>query len=148
MGTCSKWQQIPTPATQPCLITTTTADQSDSHLRADNCVTIAHFDRKRSSPVQPGRGRAAVSLTYGHFDDDEYFDVVVSNQGNDTHTMLLTQGQPGLTLRQNLDVGRQPVHVLTADFNQDRKSDLMVAEEADQNVSILRVRTISDIISR
>ncbi|MGI6457344.1 MAG: FG-GAP repeat domain-containing protein [bacterium] len=82
-------------------------------------------------------GELPVSLTYGHFDDDEYFDVVVSNQGNDTLTMLLTQGQPGLTLRQNLDVGRQPVHVLTADFNQDRKSDLMVAEEADQNVSIL-----------
>jgi hypothetical protein len=81
-------------------------------------------------------GNQPTGIAVGDFNGDGRQDVAVTNQGDDTVSVLL--GQPNGTLGPKTDfpTGMSPAAVVVADFNHDGKSDIAVVD-ASGFVSIL-----------
>ncbi len=97
------------------------------------------FASKIDIPV----GHKPFSVTVGDLNGDHKPDLVVANNGHFSDdpgniSILLGNGDGTFQPAKNITVGNIPVFTAVADFNNDGKQDLAVANFVDNTVSILR----------
>ena len=80
-----------------------------------------------------------MDVAVGDFNEDNKLDIVVSNKGSNTITVLLNKGDnSGLFINESsYSVGSYPCGVAVGDFNEDNKLDIVVANYFNNTVSIL-----------
>jgi hypothetical protein len=78
-------------------------------------------------------------VAVGDFNGDGKFDLAVTNPQHNTVTILLGNGNGTFTIAQGspMAVGNSPQAILAADFNNDGKLDLAIANSADGTVTLL-----------
>ena len=85
----------------------------------------------------PTTGYGTARLEVGRLNHDRYPDVVALNvQGSDI-TVLLGNGDGTLQAGTDYLVGLTPIAVAVGDFNRDRDSDLAIADQSSNQVSVL-----------
>jgi phospholipase C len=89
-----------------------------------------------ASPVSTGHYPSWIAQ--GDFDHDGKVDFAVTNQNDDTSSILIGNGDGTFVpAAASPSTGQGPIYVATGDFNGDGKSDLAVANSTDNTVSIL-----------
>src|SRR5262245_48485652 len=83
------------------------------------------------------QGSNPVAVAVGDFNRDGRLDVVTANQGSDTGTLLVGNGNGTFQPARNYAVGKGPVAVLAVDLNGDGLSDVVTANKDDNTVSVL-----------
>ncbi|MHC5732537.1 MAG: FG-GAP repeat domain-containing protein, partial [Nostoc sp.] len=73
----------------------------------------------------------------GDFNNDNKLDLAVANNGDNTVSVLLGNGNGLFQTPMNYTVGSGPQSVISGDFNNDNKLDLAVANSRDNTVSVL-----------
>jgi hypothetical protein len=98
----------------------------------------AQFTLAPGSPFLTGAQRPT-STAVADFNGDGKLDLAVSNYGSNNITVLLGNGLGGFTPAPGspFAVGAVPDGLVTGDFNRDGKPDLAVANESDDNVTVL-----------
>ena len=96
---------------------------------------VGGFSEALGSPVTAGTHPYAVAT--GDFNDDGRADLAVTNQRDNTVTILLGDGHGGFTPAAPVAVGNFPGPVTVEDFNRDGHADLAVVNITSDNVSIL-----------
>ncbi|MHC5722330.1 MAG: FG-GAP repeat domain-containing protein, partial [Nostoc sp.] len=71
------------------------------------------------------------------FNNDSKLDLAVANNGDNTVSVLLGNGNGLFQTPMNSTVGNNPSFVISGDFNNDNKLDLAVANNGDNTVSVL-----------
>jgi trimeric autotransporter adhesin len=87
-------------------------------------------------------GATPKSVATADFNRDGKSDIVVANFGGNTVSVLLDTAAPGATsasfsAQQAFATGDSPLFVASADFNNDGLPDIVVANKADNTVSVL-----------
>ncbi|HZR29381.1 MAG TPA: FG-GAP-like repeat-containing protein [Terriglobales bacterium] len=85
-------------------------------------------------------GRDPISVVAGDFNGDGKIDLAVANYSDSTVSILLGNGtgtSGGFQLTNTISVGAAPSSIAAADFNDDGKLDLVTANYADADVSVL-----------
>jgi hypothetical protein len=79
-------------------------------------------------------------VSVGNFDNDNYLDVVVADSENDQVHILLGSGNGTFTTLTTYDgiSESDPLMVAVADFNNDNRSDIVVANYGANNILVLR----------
>jgi len=95
------------------------------------------FAAAAGSPVNVGA--SPQSLAVGDFNADGKADLAVANGNDDNVTVLLGNGSGGFAAASGspFSVGGFPTSVTVGDFSGDGKADLAVANDTDDNVTIL-----------
>ena len=96
-------------------------------------VPPATFAASHSFPT----GTAPDSVAVGDFNGDGKSDLAVPNNGDNTVSILLGNGNGTFAAKVDYIAGSNPTVVAVGDFNGDGKSDLAVANASSSNVSIL-----------
>jgi len=94
------------------------------------------FEHVSQIPV----GEHPTSISSGDFDLDGDPDLVVTNDGRgagNTLSLLMNDGGGDFALSSLVEVGREPISILAADWNQDGYLDLSVANHESDDVSIM-----------
>ena len=84
-----------------------------------------------------GNGRGPESVTVGDFNGDGKSDLAVANEGSDTVSILLANGDGTFQTKTDYTVGYSPYSITVGDFDGDGKTDLAVANCGGNTVSIL-----------
>jgi uncharacterized repeat protein (TIGR01451 family) len=104
------------------------------HLNAGicaiNCNTMA-----AAAAFAAGTDPKAVAA--GDLDRDARVDLVTANQGADSVSILLGNGDGTLDPPANVDAGNDPQAIAIGDFDRDGKLDLVTANNASNDVSVL-----------
>jgi type II secretory pathway component GspD/PulD (secretin) len=103
-----------------------------SQLSAASITGAVSFPRT-DYPV----GHTPNSIAVADFNADGKLDLAVANQGDDTVSLLLGNGDGTFQSQTTLPSGIGPDAIVTADFNRDGKPDLAVANFNDNSISIL-----------
>ena len=82
-------------------------------------------------------GAGPISVAVGDFNGDGKPDLVVVNQGSNTVSVLLGNGEGTFQPAVDYAVGTSPYSVAVGDFNGDGKLDLAVADGGNDNVGVL-----------
>jgi hypothetical protein len=93
------------------------------------------FEVGPALPFTVGMGPNFVAS--GDFNGDGKTDIISANNVSDNISVLLGNGQGGLSNGPTVAVGNGPVTAATGDFNKDGKLDLVVVNSGDFNVAIL-----------
>jgi type II secretory pathway component GspD/PulD (secretin) len=121
------------------------ADHTDLAVvnQVDNTVSIllgngdGTFTPVSGNPL--ATGTTPVAIISGKFNSkntNDHTDLAVVNQGDNTVSIFLANGDGTFTLKTTLATGNQPTSITTSDFNADGFADLAVANFADNTVSI------------
>jgi hypothetical protein len=76
-------------------------------------------------------------MTAGDFNQDGRLDLAVTNQSDNTVSVVLSRPDGTFALRTDYAVGTAPVAIASGDFNGDKIPDLAVVNSKDSTVSIL-----------
>jgi hypothetical protein len=95
--------------------------------------TVPSFFAPSTVPV----GSAPVAQVAGDFNGDGKTDFAVVNEGSNTVSVLLGNGDGSFKPAVNYPTGAFPVSVAVGDFNGDGKADLAVANLSSNSISIL-----------
>ena len=90
------------------------------------------FDRQEIYDV----GVNPSSIALGDFNGDSNLDVVVTNQGSNTISLLFGNGDGTFKCQTTLSVGKSPASVAIGDLNGDAFPDFVVANSGSDNISI------------
>src|SRR6185436_8685030 len=82
-------------------------------------------------------GNTARAVAVGDFNRDGILDLAVTNETDNTVSILLGNGVGSFGAKADFGVGRLPQSVEVGDFNRDGKLDLAVGNFNDLTVSIL-----------
>jgi Calx-beta domain/FG-GAP-like repeat/RTX calcium-binding nonapeptide repeat (4 copies) len=84
-------------------------------------------------------GLSPSSVAVGDFDKDDKLDLVTANNINNNISVLFGKGDGSFKAAVNfpLESASVPISVAVADFNGDQKSDIVTANNASQNISVL-----------
>lgn len=93
------------------------------------------FEVGQPTPFTVGMGPNFVAS--GDFNGDGKVDIISANNTSDNISVLLGNGQGGLTNGPTVPVGNGPVTAAAGDFNKDGKLDLAVVNAGDFNVAVL-----------
>jgi hypothetical protein len=110
--------------------------------QADNTIAIFQGNGDGTflaSPalIQLPAGFQPAALAAADFNNDGHIDLAVADQGNNTVSIFLGNGDGTFQTRVDDPTGNSPVWVTTADFDGDTILDLAVANQGDNTVSIL-----------
>ncbi len=124
----------------PDLIVANEGDSTVSVLL--NTTTPGAITPSFSTQQTFATGANPSSVTLADVNGDGQPDLIVANAGPNTVSVLLNTTAPGATTpsfapQQTFAVGNTPLSVTVADVNGDGKPDLIVANEADNTVSVL-----------
>lgn len=100
-------------------------------LRAD--VSAYPFFGLREYPV----GNDPRGVATGDFDRDGWSDIAVTNNDDDTVSILHNRGDGSYETGRSYPVGPQPLTVLAADVNRDGRLDLLVEDDQSNEASLL-----------
>jgi hypothetical protein len=92
-----------------------------------------------SSGAPFATGTTPVAIATGKFNSlntNDHTDLAVVNQGDNTVSIFLANGDGTFTFKTVLATGNQPTSIATSDFNADGFADLAVTNFADNTVSI------------
>ena len=78
----------------------------------------------------------AVAVVAGDFNDDGKLDIATANNGSDDATVLLGNGQGGLTVEATLPAGVAPSAIASGNLDDNTVIDLVVANETDSTISV------------
>jgi type II secretory pathway component GspD/PulD (secretin) len=81
-------------------------------------------------------GHSPNAVAVGDFNGDGKLDMAVANQGDNTVSILLGNGDGSFQSQTTITTGLAPDAVVTGDFNADGKLDLAVANFTDNSISI------------
>ncbi|CAF0742600.1 unnamed protein product [Adineta steineri] len=78
------------------------------------------------------------SVAVGHFNDDKWLDIVVANSGSNNIGIFLGYGNATFSSQTTYSTGNssQPYAVAIADFNNDKRLDIVVANYGTNNLGI------------
>jgi uncharacterized protein (TIGR03437 family) len=95
------------------------------------------FSAATGSPFSTGSN--PISVAVGDFNGDGIEDLAVANQADNTVTVLLGDGSGGFSAATGspLSTGSGPISVAIGDFNGDGHSDLAIANDGDNTVTVL-----------
>jgi hypothetical protein len=82
-------------------------------------------------------GADPVAVAFGDLDGDGFPDGISANQGGDTATAILSDGNGGTAVDTSTAVGDSPRAVVTGGFDSDAKADVAVANYDSNSVSVL-----------
>lgn len=104
-----------------------------------NHAPVLHLPRTLlfDAPSFYGTGSNPRSLAAADVNGDGLSDLITANEGNDTVSVLLNNGNGAFAARTDYVTGAEPCSVAAADVNGDGKHDLMVANFASDTVSVL-----------
>ena len=110
--------------------------------QADNTISIFKGNGDgtfQASPtlIQLPAGFQPAGMAAADFNNDANIDLAVTEQGNDTVSIFLGNGDGTFQARVDDPTGKSPVWVSTGDFDGDNILDLAVANQGDNTVSIL-----------
>jgi len=104
-------------------------------------VLFGRGDGSFDSPSAYAVGSSPEWIATGDFNGDQHPDLAVANAGpgpnGTTVSVLLNQGDGTFAPATAYAVGRYPGFIAAADFNQDDRADLVVANRASSSVSVL-----------
>jgi hypothetical protein len=89
-----------------------------------------------SPPLTYAVGTTPIAVIVGDFRGDGKLDLAVANQGSNSVSVLLGNGDGTFATAQNYPVGSQPSALALGDFNGDDKPDLVVTN-SDSTISVL-----------
>ena len=102
-------------------------------------VLVGNGDGTFKAAVSYRVGKSPSAVAVGDFNGDGKQDVAVTNAGDNTVSILLGNGDCTFqaSTPSTLPVGTNPVSLAVGDFNQDVQPDFAVANQGDNDVSIL-----------
>jgi uncharacterized protein (TIGR03437 family) len=105
-------------------------------VRGDGTGTFTPYS---ASPIVSGVGQGPSSIAIADFDLDGNFDIAVTNEFDNTVTVLRGGGNGGFSAfpTSPFATGSNPVSIATADFNGDGRPDLAIANYTSNNVTVL-----------
>lgn len=103
------------------------------------CLLAAHAGAQTYLYNQAGlgTGNQPSGMAAADFNQDGRLDLVVTNQADNTVSVILSKPNGTFAVRTDYAVGAAPMAVVSADFNGDGIQDLAVANSKDNTVSIL-----------
>jgi hypothetical protein len=101
--------------------------------------TLPSFVAAPTFTVGPngGVGSKPVAVVTGDFNNDGITDVVTANQGSNTLSLLLGNGNGTFKPAVNIALGKAPAALLAVDLNGDGRLDLVTANQNDNSISVL-----------
>jgi hypothetical protein len=102
-------------------------------------VLLGQGNGSFSSQVAYAVNSTPVSVAVGDFNGDGVMDLVVANNNTNANvvTVLLGNSNGTFGAKASLPVGSDPVSVAVADFNNDLKLDIVVADQQGNTVSVV-----------
>lgn len=121
------------PGSSPDLAVANQADNTISIFQGNGDGTFSASPTVLQLPV----GFKPAALAAADFNRDGHLDLTVADQGNNTVSIFLGNGDGTFQTRGDYSTGNSPVWIATADFDGDNILDLAVANQNDSTVSIL-----------
>ena len=87
--------------------------------------------------AQYATGTHPSAITTGDFNGDGKLDLAITNQTDNTLTILLGNGDGTFSAGSTPGTGQGPISVIAGDFNSDGRTDLAVANSVDNTVTTL-----------
>lgn len=105
------------------------ANQTDNSISIFQINSDGTFSTSSSSPalIQLPAGYKPAGLATGTFTNSGHIDFAVADEGNDTVSVFLGNGDGTFQTRTDYATGNSPIFVATGDFNGDGITDLAVA---------------------
>lgn len=105
------------------------SNQNDNSISIFQINSDGTFSTSSSSPslIQLPAGYKPAGLATGTFTNSGHIDLVVADEGNDTASVFLGNGDGTFQPRTDYATGNSPIFVATGDFNGDGVSDLAIA---------------------
>jgi hypothetical protein len=88
-------------------------------------------------PNEVGTLSLPEAIAVGDFNDDGHLDLAVANEGGDTVSILLGNGDGTFQPQIDVPVGSEPTSIVAGDFNGDGRTDLAVTNFGSGTVSVL-----------
>ncbi|CAF1433358.1 unnamed protein product [Adineta steineri] len=91
-----------------------------------------------NASYKTGTSSNPYSVAVGHFNDDKWLDIVVANYGSNSIGIFLGYGNATFSSQTTYSTGNssQPYAVAIADFNNDKRLDIVVANYGTNNLGI------------
>lgn len=105
------------------------SNQTDNSISIFQINSDGTFSTSSSSPslIQLPTGYKPAGLATGSFTNSGHIDLAVADEGNDTVSVFLGNGDGSFQNRTDYATGNSPIFVSTGDFNGDSVTDLAVA---------------------
>ncbi|MGH9737908.1 MAG: FG-GAP-like repeat-containing protein [Candidatus Acidiferrales bacterium] len=105
------------------------SNQNDNSISIFQINSDGTFSTSSSSPslIQLPAGYKPAGLATGTFTNSGHIDLAVADEGNDTVSVFLGNGDGTFQTRTDYATGNSPIFVATGDFNGDGVSDLAIA---------------------